>query len=99
MNYSDNTSSYEELLETNNSVSVHYRNIQVLEIKLYKIVNGLSPEITKAVFLFNENTTYNTRNETKFHLRAINLVSFGSETLSHLARKIWEFVQVEIKNG
>ena len=57
MNYSDNTSSYEELLETDNSVSVHYRNIQVLEIKLYKIVNGLSPEITKAVFLFNENTT------------------------------------------
>ena len=88
MNYSDNTSSFEELLETDNSVSVHYRNIQVLEIKLYKILNGLSPEITKEVFLFNENTTYNTRNETKFHLRAMKLVSFGSETLSHLARKI-----------
>ena len=99
MNYSDNTSSYEEFLETDNSVSVHYWNIQVLEIKLYKIVSGLSPEVTKAVFLFNENTTYNTRNETKFYLRAINLVFFGSETLSHLACKIWEFVQVEMKNG
>ena len=38
--YSDNTSSFEELLETDNSVSVHHRNIQVLATELYKIVNG-----------------------------------------------------------
>ena len=69
--YSDNTSSFEELLETDNSVSVHHRNIQVLATELYKIVNGLSPEIMK-VFLFNENTTYDTRDKRKFHSRAIN---------------------------
>ena len=55
--YSDNTSSFEELLETDNSVSVHHRNIQVLANELYKIVNSLSPEIMKEVFLFNNNTS------------------------------------------
>ena len=86
--YSDNTSSIEELLETDNSVSVHHRNIQVLATELYKIVNGLSPEIMKEVFPFNENTSYNTRNKRKFHSRSIKSVAFSSETLSHLAPKI-----------
>ena len=52
----------------------------------------------KEVFLFNENTSYNTRNKSKFHLRSIKSVTLGSETLSHLAPKIWELVPVEIKN-
>ena len=82
--YSDNTSSFEELLETDNSVSVHQRNIQVLATELYKIINGLSPKIMKEVSPFNENTSYNTRNKRKFHLRSIKLVTFGSEMLSHL---------------
>ena len=48
--YSDNTSSFNELLETDNPVSVHYGNIQVLSTDLSKIVNGLSPEIMKESF-------------------------------------------------
>ena len=96
--YSDNTSSFEELLETDNSLSVHHRNIQVLATELYKIVNGLSPEIMKEVFPFNENTTYDTRNKRKFHSRAIKSVSFGSKTVTYLAPKIWEIIQIEIEN-
>ena len=52
----------------------------------------------KEIFPFNENTSYNTRNKRKFHSRSIKSVAFGSETLSHLAPKIWELVPVEIKN-
>ena len=64
--YSDNTLSFEELLKTVNFVSVHYQNIQVLATELYKIMNGISPEIIKEVFPFNENTAYNTRNKKSF---------------------------------
>ena len=39
--YSDNASSFEELLETDNYVSVHHRNIQVLANELYKVVKGI----------------------------------------------------------
>ena len=48
--YNDNTSSYEELLEIDNSVSVHHRNLQIRATELYKIVNGLSPDTMKNVF-------------------------------------------------
>ena len=77
---------------------MHHRNIQVLVTELYKIANGFSPEIMEEVFPFNENTFYNTKNKRRFHLRSIKPVTFGSETLSHLAPKIWEFGPVEIKN-
>ena len=95
--YSDNTSSFEELLETDNSFSVHHRNIQVLATELYKIVNGLSPVIVKEVFPFTVNTSYNTRNNRKFYSRSIKLVTFGSETLSHLAPKIWSLFWLKLR--
>ena len=95
--YNNNTSTYEELLETDNSVSVHFRNVQALAIELYKVVNGFSPDIMKDVFTLNENSCYNTRNKRTFHSRHIRTVHFGSETLSHLAPKTWELVPEEIK--
>ena len=90
--YNNNTSTYEELLKTDNSVSVHFRNVQALAIELYKVVNGFSPDIIKDVFPLSENLCYNTRNKRTFRSRNIRTVHFGSETLSHLAPKIWELV-------
>ena len=94
--YIDSTLTLEELLEPGNSVSVHHRNFQVLASELHKIVNVLPPEITKEVFPFNENTSYNTRNKINFHSRAIKLVTFGSKTLSILATKIFEIENVKL---
>ena len=51
--YSDNLSTYEELLQTDNSVSVHHCNIQSLAIELYMVVNGTSPNTMKDVFPLN----------------------------------------------
>ena len=41
----DKNSSYEELLTKGGSVSTQHRNVHALAIELYKIKNGLSPEI------------------------------------------------------
>ena len=77
---------------------MHHRNIQVLATGLYKIVSGLSPEIMKEGFLFNENTTYDAGNKRKFYSRAIKSVTFDCEILSYVAPKISELVPIEIKN-
>ena len=91
---------YDKLLKANNSVSVHFRNVQALTIELYNVVNAFSPDITiKDNFPLSENSRYNTRNKRAFHSREIRTVHFGSETLSHLAPKIWELVPEEIKNA
>ena len=45
--YSDKKSSYEEnLLEKDNSVSIHHKNIQALAIEMFKVKHKLYPEIT-----------------------------------------------------
>ena len=95
--YNNNTSTYEELLEDDNSVSVHFRNVQALAFELYKVVNRFSPDIMKDVFPLNANSFYNTRNKRMFHSRHIRTFHFGSEMLSHLAPKILELVLEEIK--
>ena len=71
--YSDSTSSFDKLIETDNSVPVHHRNIQVLATESYKIVNGLSSEIMKEVFPFNENTFYNIKNKRKVSFKAYKI--------------------------
>ena len=60
-------------------------------------MNGFSPKKIKDVFPLNESSLYNTRNERMFHSRRIRTVHFGSETLSHIAPKIWVLVPEEIK--
>ena len=43
--YNDHFSSFEELLSKDKSVTVHQRNLQTLATEMYKILNGLSPDI------------------------------------------------------
>ena len=70
--YNDNTSSFTDLLEIDNSVSVHHRNIQVLATELYKFVDGLSPKLVTDFFKINNMTVYNTRNRSMFYSRPVH---------------------------
>ena len=47
--FSDYTSTFQELLIKDNSVTIHIRNIQTLAIELYKVANGFCPEIMSYV--------------------------------------------------
>ena len=41
---------FEELLNKNNSVSNHYKNLRALAIQISKLADGFSPEITNEIF-------------------------------------------------
>ena len=45
--YQDNTSTFQQLVNKDNSVSIFHRNLQVLATEVLKIHRGLSPEILR----------------------------------------------------
>ena len=48
--YNDRTSTFEELLNKDNSVSIHHRNLQVLVTQLYQVKCNMAPETLNEVF-------------------------------------------------
>ena len=72
--YNDSLSSFEELLERDNSVSVHNRNIQYLAIELHKVFHGICPEIMKDVFLLSTSSNYDIRRRCTFTIRSVKTV-------------------------
>ena len=58
--YKNDKSTFEELLMKDNSFTIHDRNLQVLATEIYKVINNISPAITKSIFKI-KNTPYNLR--------------------------------------
>ena len=70
--YGDEKSTFKELLEKDNSVTVHVKNLQVLVTEMYKVQNNCSPEIMNKVFPTNEPIyEYDLRNTSDFAARRI----------------------------
>ena len=93
--YNDSLSSFEELLEKDNSFTIHERNIQTLAIELYKVANNISPEIMKLVFPLENKLRY--PNQNIFITSNVKTVSWGTESLRHIGPKIWQKIPNSIK--
>ena len=53
--FSDKTSSFEELLDNDGSVTIHTRNLQVLATEMFKVYRNLSPNIVAEIFCARRN--------------------------------------------
>ena len=56
--YNDKLSNFVELLHKDNSASINHNNIHALAKEMYKVVNGMSPEIINEVFKHKSNSHY-----------------------------------------
>ena len=63
--YRDSINSFHELLQNDHSFTIHFRNIQSLNIELYKIKGNLSNEIMKGI-LSSRLIKYNLRTQSDF---------------------------------
>ena len=55
-----NKLSFSELLDLDKSVTVHQKKLQVLVTEIYKVKNGIAPELIKDIFKL-QNPLYNLR--------------------------------------
>ena len=90
--YQDHISTYQELLNKDNSVSKHHRNLLVLTTEMLKIHRGLSPHILRKIFV-PKISFYNLRRNNTF----VHSVYHSAELLSFLGPEIWDLVSLELK--
>ena len=96
--YNDYKSTFENLLELDNSVSIHHRNIRLLSIELYKVKHNLSNQVMSELFNLR-NINYDFRSQTDFELGPIYTTGYGVRSLKYFAPKIWNVVPIDIRNS
>ena len=89
--YNDKPSAFQNLLEKDDSVIIHHRNIKILATETYKFLQGLSPPLMNETFV-EKNNNYNLWRNNVLNRR-------GTETVSFLAPKIWDILPKDIKDS
>ena len=93
----NNVLSFEELLELDESLKNHHKNIQSLAIELFKIKNNLSVTIMNDIFQPRA-VSYNLRSQIDFTRPNVNSEHFGISSLRYMAPKVWDMVPNDMKN-
>ena len=94
--YNDKKSSFRELFETDKSVPLHIKNLQVLATEMFKLYRNISPPIARQLFQ-SRNNDYNLRQFSQFELPNVRSVFCGTVSISFLGPKIWNIVPNEFK--
>ena len=75
--YNDKHTPFEKLLEKDNSVSIHQKNLQVLATEMFKIYQKTSPEIMQDIFSIRKNGHNNLRNINDFIIPKVKSLNCG----------------------
>ena len=79
--YSDKKSGFDELLDKDESVSIHHQNIQKPGIEIFKVLKGKNPHIVNEIFRIRDETSYELRQRSCFHIPSVNTVFSGTENI------------------
>ena len=94
--YNDKKSSFKELLETDKSVLIHIKNLQVLATEMFKVYRNISPPIVRQLFQLRNND-YNLRQFSQFDFTKCKKCFCGTKSISFLGARIWNIVPNEFK--
>ena len=96
--YKNVNATFEELLELDNSVTIHQKNLQKLATEMYKAKNNLSPLPMKNLFKEQENE-HELRNGRTWENPNVRTVCYGIESVRYRGPKIWESLPKDIKEA
>ena len=90
--YNDFKSSFHQLLEKGNSVTIHQRNQGTLAIEMFKDQNNIAPEVMKDVVKI-KNHQYNFRRDVCLQCSiVVNTFLYVTETIASLEAQVWNLV-------
>ena len=88
--YKNNDLTFEELLNMDDSLTIHGRNLQKLATEMYKVKHNLCPKPFQELF------TPAIRGNNDWVIHKVRTVNKGVETIRYRGPKTWELVSVEI---
>ena len=94
----DNNSSFEQLLIISGSVTIHHKNLQVLATEVYKALNNLASPLMSELFK-EKDIKYNLRKRNTLVSKNVKTTTYGLDSVSHLAPKLWMQVPIDMKNS
>ena len=93
--YKDSNLTFQQLLEKDNSFTIHDRNLQKLAIEMYKVKHNLSP----IQELFSQGSSVNLRNTQDWEIPKVRTVNNGLETIRYRGPITWNLVPNKIKQS
>ena len=96
--YDDDISSFEQLLEQDNSFTIHHQNIQTMAIEMYKIKHGLSANCFNNIFVNIDDDMYNLRSGCDFRVPSVNTENCGKNSLRYFGPVIWNMIPLRVRN-
>ena len=91
--YKNKTLSFSELLEKDQSFSIHERNLQKLAIEMYKVKHNLSPKPFQDLFCLKS------KGNEDFVIPKVNTEKRGKESIRYRGPKTWSLVPKEIRDS
>lgn len=95
--YQNKISSFAELLEKENAVNIHTRNLPSLAVEMYKVYKGISLVVFQNIFNIKTQNCYNLRNISTFTIPSVRTVYHGTESIEYLGPKIWQSLPEKYK--
>ena len=103
--YSNNSSSFQSLLDRDMSFTIPHRNIRTLAIETFKVYTGF-PHLFWMRFFVDRNYSFNLRGNNSSNGWRVNSIRYGTEWVSFLAskygtsyqRKFWKAKCIQSKN-
>ena len=88
----------EDLLKRDKYVAIYHRNIQSLDIELFKVKQNLSNSMLNNIFP-TRSICYNLRSQTDFIRSNASTSQYGLNSMRCFASKVWQMIPMEIKNS
>ena len=83
---------------TDNSVSIHQRNLQLLVTEIYRTKMNINPSFMKEIFVERE-IHYNLRVMNSVYARKPRTTAYGLETVSFLGQNLWRDLPLHRKKS
>ena len=96
--YDNENYTFQELLQIDNSMTIHHRNLQKSATEMYKAKNNLSPIPMQNIFKEHIDT-YDLRNNRCWEVTKVRTVHHGPGTIRYQGPKNREILPKEIKES